>query len=65
MSLTTKCLKLVVLVGVLVLVVQYLQYWLANKRYVFSKEEVAKLAKQYAGKLQSLITVQQIKCCIF
>ncbi|XP_072514854.1 sigma non-opioid intracellular receptor 1 [Salminus brasiliensis] len=49
MSLTTKFLKLVVFVGVLVLVVQYLQYWMANKRYVFTKEDVAKLVKQYAG----------------
>lgn len=49
MSLTTKFLKLVVFVGVLVLALQYLQYWLANKRYVFTKEDVAKLAKQYSG----------------
>lgn len=49
MSLTTKFLKLVVFVGVLVLAGQYLQYWLAHKHYVFTKEDVAKLAKQYAG----------------
>ncbi|KAG9263465.1 sigma non-opioid intracellular receptor 1 [Astyanax mexicanus] len=49
MSLTTKFLKLVVFVGVLVLAGQYLQYWLAHKQYIFTKEDVAKLAKQYAG----------------
>ncbi|KAK1800559.1 hypothetical protein P4O66_005779 [Electrophorus voltai] len=49
MSVTTKFLKLVVAVGVLVLVIQFLQYWMTHKRYVFTKEEVAKLAKQYAG----------------
>ncbi|XP_060765636.1 sigma non-opioid intracellular receptor 1 isoform X1 [Neoarius graeffei] len=48
MFLSRKLLKLVVFVGVLVLVRQYLQYWLANKQYVFTKEDVAKLAKQYA-----------------
>lgn len=52
MFLTGKLLKLVVFVGVLVLVIQYLQYWLANKQYVFTKEDVAKLAKQYAGELR-------------
>ncbi|XP_066507383.1 sigma non-opioid intracellular receptor 1 [Hoplias malabaricus] len=49
MSLTTKVLKLVVAVGVMVLLAQCLQYWMANKKYVFTKEDVAKLAKQYAG----------------
>ncbi|KAL4617239.1 sigma non-opioid intracellular receptor 1 [Arapaima gigas] len=52
MSFKTKVLKLVVLVGVLVLLVQYLQYWLSTKQYVFNKEDVAKLAKQYAGQDQ-------------
>ncbi|XP_053702676.1 sigma non-opioid intracellular receptor 1 [Synchiropus splendidus] len=31
------------------LVVLLLQHWLATKEYVFNKEDVAKLAKQYAG----------------
>ncbi|KPP60895.1 sigma non-opioid intracellular receptor 1-like [Scleropages formosus] len=52
MSVATKVLKLVVAAGVLVLVVQYLKYWMANKQYVFNKEDVAKLAKQYAGQDQ-------------
>lgn len=52
MFVTRKLLKLVVLVGVLVLVVQYIQYWLAHKQYVFTKEDVAKLAKQYAGEFR-------------
>ncbi|XP_015195733.1 sigma non-opioid intracellular receptor 1 isoform X1 [Lepisosteus oculatus] len=42
-------LKLVVAVGVLVLTIQFLQYWMGSKKYVFNKEDVAKLAKQYAG----------------
>ncbi|MCJ8742658.1 hypothetical protein PDJAM_G00084780 [Pangasius djambal] len=49
MFVTRKLLKLVVFVGVVVLVIQYLHYWLASKQYVFTKEDVAKLAKQYAG----------------
>ncbi|XP_030624846.1 sigma non-opioid intracellular receptor 1 [Chanos chanos] len=49
MSLTTKFLKLVVALGVLALAIQYLKYWMANKKYVFTKEDVALLAKQYAG----------------
>ncbi|RXN30585.1 katanin p60 ATPase-containing subunit A-like 2 isoform X3 [Labeo rohita] len=40
---------MVVVLGVLVLTVQFLRYWMANKQYVFTKEDVAKLAKQYAG----------------
>lgn len=52
MFLIRGLLKLVVLVGVLVLVVQYLQYWLAHKQYVFTKEDVAILAKQYAGEFR-------------
>lgn len=43
-------LKLALTLGVLVLVVQYLRYWMESKQYVFNKEDVAKLAKQYAGK---------------
>lgn len=49
MSFTKTILKLVVAAGVVVLLVQYLQYWMSNKQYVFSKEGVAKIAKQYAG----------------
>lgn len=52
MFVSGKVLKLVVFVGVLVLGVQYIQYWLANKQYVFTKEDVAKLAKQYAGEFR-------------
>lgn len=50
MSLTNKFLKLVVASGVLFLAVQYLRYWMVNKQYVFTKEDIANLAKQYAGK---------------
>ncbi|XP_010897372.1 sigma non-opioid intracellular receptor 1 [Esox lucius] len=49
MSLTTKVLKLILLAGVSVLIVLYLRHWMANKQYVFTKEDVAILAKQYAG----------------
>ncbi|KAK6494455.1 sigma non-opioid intracellular receptor 1 [Huso huso] len=49
MSFVSKVLKLVVVLGVLALLVQYIQYCLRNKQYVFNKDDVAKLAKQYAG----------------
>ncbi|TRY88026.1 hypothetical protein DNTS_026620 [Danionella cerebrum] len=49
MSLIRSLLKCVVLVGFLLSAVQFLRYWMANKQYVFTKEDVAKLAKQYAG----------------
>lgn len=52
MFLSSKLLKLVVFVGVLVLVILYTQYWLANKQYVFTKEDIAKLAKQYSGEFR-------------
>ncbi|XP_056147052.1 sigma non-opioid intracellular receptor 1 [Lampris incognitus] len=49
MSWVKVSLKCAVLFGFSVLIVALLQYWLASKQYVFSKEDVAKLAKQYAG----------------
>ncbi|KAL0963278.1 hypothetical protein UPYG_G00352100 [Umbra pygmaea] len=49
MSLTTKVLKLIVVAGMCVLMVLYLRHWMANKQYVFTKEDVATLARQYAG----------------
>jgi len=49
MSLIRNILKMVVVIGVLVLTVQFIRYWMASKQYVFTKEDVAKLAKQYAG----------------
>lgn len=49
MSVATKSLKLVVFVCVLVFLWQVLQHWIANKRHVFTKEDVARLAKQYSG----------------
>ncbi|XP_051539974.1 sigma non-opioid intracellular receptor 1 [Xyrauchen texanus] len=49
MSLIRNVLKLVVVLGVLVLTVQFLRYWMATKQYVFTKQDVAKLASQYAG----------------
>ncbi|XP_023664393.2 sigma non-opioid intracellular receptor 1 [Paramormyrops kingsleyae] len=49
MCFITNFLKLALTLGVLVLVVQYLRYWMESKQYVFNKEDVAKLAKQYAG----------------
>ncbi|CAG5867267.1 unnamed protein product [Menidia menidia] len=44
---TTVRLCGVAAVGVLVLLV--LHHWIATKQYVFNKEDIAKLAKQYAG----------------
>lgn len=35
--------------AVTVLVVLLLRHWMATKQYVFNKEDIAKLAKQYAG----------------
>lgn len=37
-----------------VLVVLILRHWMATKQYVFNKEDVAKLAKQYAGEFGSV-----------
>ncbi|XP_059400433.1 sigma non-opioid intracellular receptor 1 [Carassius carassius] len=49
MSLLRVILKTVLVLGFLVLSVQFIRYWMANKQYVFTKEDVARLAKQYAG----------------
>ena len=48
MSLVTKLCKVCVLSILSVLLVKH---WLATKQYVFTKEDVAKIATQYAGKL--------------
>lgn len=49
MSVVKTSLRLFVLVAVSVLAVLLLRHWMATKQYVFNKEDVAKLAKQYAG----------------
>lgn len=49
MSALRTCLKLLVFAAVTVLVVLLLRHWMATKQYVFNKEDIAKLAKQYAG----------------
>ncbi|KAG7477179.1 hypothetical protein MATL_G00091330 [Megalops atlanticus] len=49
MSFISRIIKLVVVVGFIVFILVYLQYWMENKQYIFNKEDVAKLAKQYAG----------------
>lgn len=49
MSVIRTSLKLFLFAAVTVLVVLLLRHWMANKQYVFNKEDVAKLAKQYAG----------------
>lgn len=41
--------KLLLLAAVSVLVVLLLRHWMTAKQYVFNKEDIAKLAKQYAG----------------
>ncbi|KAM8872637.1 sigma non-opioid intracellular receptor 1 [Synchiropus picturatus] len=42
-------LRLFIVVVTSALVILLLQHWLATKEYVFNREDVAKLAKQYAG----------------
>ncbi|XP_012722491.2 sigma non-opioid intracellular receptor 1 [Fundulus heteroclitus] len=49
MSLIKTILKLLVLCAASVLLALTLRKWMETKQYVFSKEDVAKLAKQYAG----------------
>lgn len=49
MSVLRTSLKLVLFGAVTLLVVLLLRHWMATKQYVFNKEDVAKLAKQYAG----------------
>ncbi|CAL8280207.1 unnamed protein product [Merluccius merluccius] len=41
--------RLCVLTVLTVLVVLAVQHWLATKQYVFTREDVARIAKQYAG----------------
>lgn len=41
--------KLLLFATAAVLVVLLLRHWMATKQYVFNKEDIAKLAKQYAG----------------
>ena len=50
MSLVTKICKLCVFLGFTILAVLLVKHWLATKQYVFTKEDVAKIATQYAGK---------------
>lgn len=49
MTAINKVLKLIVASGVLFLIVRCLRYWMVNKEYVFTKDDIANLAKQYAG----------------
>ncbi|XP_040053922.1 sigma non-opioid intracellular receptor 1 [Gasterosteus aculeatus] len=49
MSVVRTCLKLFLFSALTVLAVLLLREWMATKQYVFNKEDVAKLAKQYAG----------------
>ncbi len=49
MSLLRMSLKLFLFAAVTGLIVLLLRHWMATKEYVFNKEDVAKLAKQYAG----------------
>ncbi|XP_034048673.1 sigma non-opioid intracellular receptor 1 [Thalassophryne amazonica] len=43
------CVKLFVFSAVVVLTVLLLRHWMETKEYVFSKEDVMRIAKQYAG----------------
>lgn len=49
MSVLKTSLRLFVFAGVTVLAVLLIRQWMATKQYVFNKEDIAKLAKQYAG----------------
>lgn len=49
MSALRAGLKLLFWAAAAVLLVLLLRHWMATKRYVFTQEDVAKLAKQYAG----------------
>ncbi|XP_074547266.1 sigma non-opioid intracellular receptor 1 isoform X1 [Halichoeres trimaculatus] len=49
MSVFRAITKLFVFAAAAVLAVLLLQHWIATKQYVFNKEDIAKLAKQYAG----------------
>lgn len=49
MSLLKIIFKLFVFASLTAVVVLLLQHWLATKQYVFNKDDIAKLAKQYAG----------------
>uniref|UniRef100_A0A3P9M0Z4 Sigma non-opioid intracellular receptor 1 n=3 Tax=Oryzias TaxID=8089 RepID=A0A3P9M0Z4_ORYLA len=49
MSFIKAIFKLLVLASVAVLVVLLLQNWMATKDYVFNRDDIAKLVKQYAG----------------
>ncbi|XP_078812331.1 sigma non-opioid intracellular receptor 1 isoform X2 [Oryzias latipes] len=49
MSFIKAIFKLLVLASVGVLVVLVLQNWMATKDYVFNRDDIAKLVKQYAG----------------
>ncbi|KAF3848886.1 hypothetical protein F7725_015383, partial [Dissostichus mawsoni] len=49
MPIVKTCLKLFLFGAVTVMTVLLLRHWMATKQYVFNKEDVAKIAKQYAG----------------
>ncbi|XP_051906292.1 sigma non-opioid intracellular receptor 1 [Hippocampus zosterae] len=49
MALFRSCFRLLVFVGVIVLAVLLLRHWMATKQYIFTHDDIAKLAKQYAG----------------
>lgn len=49
MSVFKILLKLLVVASVVGVAGLLLQHWIETKQYVFDKEDIAKLAKQYAG----------------
>lgn len=49
MAITPAFTKLLVFTVATILAVFLLRHWMATKDYVFNKEDIAKLAKQYAG----------------
>lgn len=62
MSLVNKIYKLFVFVGFTALTVLLINYWLATKQYVFTEEDVARIAKQYAGEFDNTCKAAVTTC---
>lgn len=61
MSLLKIIFKLFVFASLTAVVVLLLQHWLATKQYVFNKDDIAKLAKQYAGECHTSLEGEAFK----
>lgn len=61
MSLLKIIFKLFVFASLTAVVVLLLQHWLTTKQYVFNKDDIAKLAKQYAGECHTSLEGEAFK----